>query len=108
VQFNTTLKVLSFADDTTVSCFAPNIHTLYNTINSELKALSRWFYANKLCLNAMKTKYILFRPSMTFPYITGKHVFIDNNTTSRVGDREHEISFKFLGIYIDETLSWKY
>ncbi len=86
---------------------SPNIHNLYNTINSELNTLSQWFYANKLSLNANKAKYILFRPSIGFPDISDKHVFIDNKTISRVGESENEKSFKFLGIYIDETLSWK-
>ena len=88
-------------NDTTISCSSPDINNLYNIVNEELDALNQWFYANKLCLNVKKTKYILFRPSACFPSITNKHLYIDNKPISRVGDTEQEKSFKFLGIYMD-------
>ena len=105
---STSLKLLFFADDTTISCSSPDINNLYNIVNEELDALNQWFYANKLCLNVKKTKYILFRPSACFPNITNKHLYIDNKPISRVGETEQEKSFKFLGIYMDETLTWKH
>ena len=108
ISNSTSLKLLSFADDTTISCSSPDINNLYNIVNEELDALNQWFYANKLCLNVKKTKYILFRPSACFPNITNKHLYIDYKPISRVGDTEQEKSFKFLGIYMDETLTWKH
>ena len=36
-------------------------------MNFELQKLEVWFMANKLCLNAKKAKYILFRPNVTVP-----------------------------------------
>ena len=101
----TSSKLLSFADDTTISCSSPDINNLYNIVNEELYALNQWFYANKLCLNVKKTKYILFGPSACFPNITNKHLCIDNKPISRAGDTEQEKFFKFLGIYMDKTLS---
>ena len=50
----TILKLLSFADDTTIRCSSPDINNLYNIVNEELDALNEWFYANKLCLNVKK------------------------------------------------------
>ena len=87
---NISLNLLSFADDTTISCSSPDINNLYNIVNQELDALNQWFYANKLCLNVKKTKYILFRPSVCFHNITNKHLYmyIDNKPISRVGDME--------------------
>ena len=92
------LKTIIFADDTTVNCSSPDINNLYNIVHQELDALNQWLYANKLCLNVIKTKYILFRPSACFPSITQKHLYIDRKAISRVGDTEEEKSFKFLGI----------
>ena len=70
--------------------------------------MNQWFYANKLFLNVKKTKYILFRPSACFTNITNQHLYIDNKPISRVGEMEEEKSFKFLGIHMDETLTWKH
>ena len=50
-------------------CF-PDIYNRYNTVKCELDALSQWFFANKLCRNAKKTKGIHFRPSIGFPDIS--------------------------------------
>ena len=103
------LNTLSFADDTTVSLSGPNPDTLYNDMNIELQRLSNWFRANKLCLNVSKTKYILFRPSTNFPNIKDNYqILLDGQPVDRIGNDCPEKSFKFLGIHIDETLSWKY
>ena len=88
----TSLKLLYFADVNTISCSSTDIDNLHNIVNEELDALNQWFYANKLCLNVKKTKYILFRPSACFPNITNKHLYIDNKPISRVGDTEQEKS----------------
>ncbi len=37
-----------------------NLNHLFSTINADLARLSDWFKANKLVLNANKTKYVLF------------------------------------------------
>ena len=78
ISNSTSLKLLSFADDTTISCSSPDIDNLYDIVNEELDALNQWFYANKLCLNVKKTKYILVRPSACFPNITNKHLLMIN------------------------------
>ena len=75
INKSTSLRLLSFADDTTVSCSSPDINNLYNIDKQELDALHQWFYANKLCFNVKKIKYILFRPSACFPNITNKHIY---------------------------------
>ena len=62
---STSLKVLCFADDTTCRYSSASISNLYNVMNDELEKLNQWFRANKLCLNISKTKYIIFRPSVT-------------------------------------------
>ena len=55
-----------------------------------------------------KDYIILFRPSACFPNITTKHLYINNKPISRVGDTEEQKSFTFLGIHMDETLTWKH
>ena len=104
---STSLKVLCFADDTTCSYSSASISNLYNVMNNELEKLNQWFRANKLCLNISKTKYIIFRPSVTRHIESDHTLFINNQAIERIGDKFDNTSFKFLGIFIDETISWK-
>ena len=108
IQNSTNLNILSFADDTTVTASSPNIPQLYKDMNTELNKLNEWFKANRLCINVKKTKYILFRPSSTFPKSLNEHIYLNDMEVEQIGNYKNEKFFKFLGIYIDETLSWKY
>ena len=59
-----------FADDTNLFYSNKNINTLFETVNNELVNIKIWFQANKLSLNANKTKYVLFhnpRKKMNIP-----------------------------------------
>ena len=106
----TSLDVLSFADDTTILCSSYDIKALYDEMNFELGKLSEWFKANKLCLNIKKTKYILFQPNNA--HIARKSqdfdIFIDGQKVDQISHSNSDKSFKFLGLHIDETLSWRY
>jgi hypothetical protein len=73
-------------------------------MTNELKKVSVWFKQNRLSLNIEKTKYTLFYPpskKQKLPHIM-PDLLIDNITLKR------EKVTKFLGIYIDENLSWRY
>ena len=96
-----------FADDTTIQISSSNLYELYNTANRELKIVAEWFKANKLTLNISKTKYILFRKSDMFVDFKNLHLSIDACTIERIGQDCRESSFKFVGIKLDEFLSWK-
>jgi hypothetical protein len=104
----THLDVLCFADDTTISFSSSHIDTLYNTMNIELDLLNNWFMANKLSLNVNKTKYILFRPVSQHKEINNHSLTINNQQIERIINTSNTKSFKFLGIHIDETTSWKF
>lgn len=103
----TRLNVLSFADDTTVSKSSSDIRELYQITNLELQNLTEWFNSNRLCLNVKKTKYILFSPS-NVQKLNNCNIYINNQIVDRIGNNEFEKSFKFLGIHMDEKLSWKF
>jgi hypothetical protein len=104
----THMKLVSFADDTTISTSSSNISNLYATANEELIKLCDWLCSNKLSINISKTKYILFRPTTIFPDIQNRNVLLNGEKIDRIGHNQKYKSFKFLGIYIDETLTWKY
>ena len=64
-----------------------------------LAKLAKWFVVNKLTLNLSKTNYMIFRNRSPDIEIS---LFINNQQITRI----HVT--KFLGVYIDEYLNWKY
>lgn len=57
--------LIMFADDTSVFLQNKNIDILYRNGNKELKRIDQWLIANKLSINATKTKCMLFRTSQS-------------------------------------------
>ena len=117
------LDVILFADDTTLLYSHPDIPSKINLINNELREISNWFKANKLSVNASKTNYMMLGTShMTNKYIDVKKYCDANDTDNATNERsskqkinvildsvslERVESTKFLGIIIDENLTWK-
>ena len=97
------LEFILFADDTTILYSHPNIENQINRINEELKEVSNWFKANKLSVNASKTNYtILGTPRMVSNMDElNLNVILDSTTLEKV---KHT---KFLGVLIDDCLTWK-
>ena len=92
------LKFILFADDTNVFYSGVDIQTLCECISRELNKLHVWLSVNKLSLNVDKTNYILF----------GNRKYIDNvclSMNNSIITRVH--ATKFLGVIIDEKLTWK-
>ena len=69
--------------------------------NDELNKLCDWFKVNKLSVNAKKTNYILFGHKQ-LPDNNSYHLTLDGNCLERVR------ATKFLGLYIDEKLTWNH
>ena len=100
---STSLDPIMFADDTNLFYSNKNIDTLFEIVNKELIKINIWFQANKLSLNANKTNYIFFhKPRMekNIPF---------NLPILRINDTEikRKQSIKFLGVLVDEHLTWK-
>ena len=89
-----------YADDSTLTCKFPNSNPdiIKNTLSVELNKVNKWLENNKIKINYDKTKFIIFnyRKSIDVNSLT-----IGNNQISRAN------AVKFLGIYIDEKLSFK-
>src|ERR1700733_12446075 len=98
---STKLLMYLFADDTTVFITASNYLNIMAEMNDELKLLTEWFNANLLSLNANKTNYMVFSSSNKIIESNLNHnIIINNKIISRVSQT------KFLGIIIDEHLTW--
>ncbi len=85
-----------------------NVPQLYQDMNTELENLNNWFKANRLWLNVKKTKYILFGPHNVNIRHNDGLIHLNGENFDQVSNSSNEKSFKFLGIHIDENLSWKY
>ena len=92
-----------FADDTNLFFSNGDTPVLFATVNSELSKINQWFLANKLSLNVTKTKYSFFHKTSKKDDISLKlpRLQINNYNVERI------LSIKFLGILLDENLSWK-
>ena len=100
-----------FADDTSLLGSLCNFYTkkpetsedhqnISSKINSELGRIHDWLSINKLSLNIKKTKYMIFHSKRS----TLKYE-IDLQINAQPIERVK--NFIFLGLTLDETLSWK-
>jgi len=92
-SFHTTL----FADDINLSNSSFNV--LQTTVNLELSKIDHWLRANKLSLNNNKTDSMLLTSRKHNP--ASFTVIINNHNISP------EDNLKYLGVLLDNQLSWK-
>ena len=94
-------RVYHFADDTNLLNISSSPKQMQKQINIDLKLLYNWLLANKISLNCSKTELIIFkRPGR---YTTNFQYQIKMNGTKLYPSS----SIKYLGIFIDSTLSGK-
>ena len=77
-------------------------------MNTELERLNSWFKANRLCLNVSKTRYVLFGPQCNRKTLDHRNLQMNGEDIKQIHDNGDENSFKFLGIHMDEHLTWKH
>lgn len=93
------LKFVLFADDTTVYCHNSDVTQALQVASMGLNNIADWLAANKLSLNINKTKLLVFdKIKGDTPQFTLR--FKDTLITS-------SSSTKFLGVTIDNKLSWQ-
>ena len=95
------LKFYLFADDTNIYYDSDTIEDLTKKVNNELKYVKRWLDANKLSLNIDKTNFVIFHSSRN-P--------IPLNIAIKIGKKHiAKVKYiKFLGVLLDEHLTWRY
>ena len=100
------LKLFLFADDTNAVYADKNLKSLETTVNQELSKLFDWLTANKLTLNINKTNFVIFRPAQRKLTYHPKIMIFDNDQKKNVAVECKE-SVRYLGVIIDNNLSWK-
>ena len=102
-QASTIFRLILYADDTSlnsiISLFTQgNVNQLSAKINAEINLIFEWLSANKLSLNVGKTKYMIFRyPQTKLPIL---NLSVNGVTIEKVDN------FDFLGLTINEKMSW--
>ena len=120
----TTLLALLFADDTAGLKSGLNLNELIADVNVEINKLANWFRINKMAVNVSKTKYIIFKPKGVKININSNlgvvydenEIGMPKNETKitplvRIYNENPDISnrtYKLLGLYLDEHLSFDY
>ena len=99
-QSSNILNFVLFADDTNAFCSNKDLKRLNDVVQNEMIKVKTWLDLNKLSLNVNKTNFILFKASRKK---TNHHVEIkiDDQNIKQVENS------KFLGVMINEHLSWK-
>ena len=88
-----------FADDTNLFSSGSNAISLQDGVNNDLAIIAEWLKVNKLSLNIKKTHFMCF--SAKNKSRPGISLQIDGEAIAEVNKS------KFLGVVIDNKLSWK-
>ena len=96
------LTFFLYADDTNAIASHHNLKELNTIINDELVHISTWFKVNKLSCNSAKTNYMLFknRHNTKSSSKVVPNIVMDGMSITKVS------TTKFLGVTIDDGLTW--
>ena len=103
-----------YADDTNIFVTGPSKESTYLKANHVLEQVSKFMKCNLLHINMTKCCYIHFKPPQEYDATCARvRPFADQNDKSRAifinGRRITKVQHtKFLGVVIDEKLSWDY
>ena len=93
-------NVEQYADDTLLYFASDNVNIIESNLSSDLESVTQWLSANYLILNSTKSKIMLVG---THQRLASKSFSISSNGR----DLERSEKFKYLGVFMDPTLSWK-
>ena len=91
-------NMIMYADDTTLFCDINSIPDVEHSLNAELSKITDWLAANKLSLNANKTKFMVFHSDKKTVRYPKLHI----NAT----EIERTDHFNFLGLQLNHNLKW--
>ena len=93
-------NVEQYADDTLLYFASDNVNIIKSNLSSDLESVPQWLSANYLILNSTKSKIMLVG---THQRLASKSFSISSNGR----DLERLEKFKYLGVFMDPTLSLK-
>ena len=94
-RFSNQMRLVHFADDTTVFASDSEINNVHATVNRRLVGVENWLKTNKLSLNVSKISYMIISNQKNAFYIkTRESIFTKVST------------LKFHGVTLDENLTF--
>jgi hypothetical protein len=117
------MLTLMFADDTLGLKSDSNLNTLIESVNQDINKMAIWFKANKLMVNKLKTKYIIFHTKgkrianniQPVVYNENEQGIAYNPANISILERYHNAhqniegrAYKLLGVYLDENLTFEH
>jgi len=88
-----------FADDTSVIISSSNKNEFKNTLNLVINIIVNWCRTNSLTINIEKTQFMQF--------YTNHHKKLDFQISTKDFIITNATSIKFLGLQLDNKLTWK-
>lgn len=100
-QVSNALSTIMFADDTNMFMQHSDLEYLEHTVNMHLQLIVEWLSINKLSLNVKKTHVILFTKKSIKTNDVVLNIMIGNEKVEMV------TKTTFLGVIVDEKLTWR-
>lgn len=94
-------KLLLYADDAVIFNSAKDVREIEKSLSNSLNQVQSWLRNNCLFLNQSKTECILFGTGSKLSNANDFNIEINGESLKRV------FKFKYLGVVLDECLSWK-
>ena len=91
--------IIQYADDTALIC-SQKLALDSRHISAELSYIHDWLTVNRLSLNILKTKFMVF--SVKNKKVTFPHILLNDTAIENVS------SFDFLGVIIHEKMNWEH
>ena len=115
----TELLCLLFADDTSILITGKSLDDIITILNSELWKICTWFRANKLSLHPEKTKFMIFTQKENNICFEELNICLNYNNPDEnnpdlikklnyVNSKSKIPAIKFLGVFLDPQLNFKY
>ena len=96
-----------FADDSAVVFKAPDDESLTRMIQSNLDVMQNWFQDNKLIVNSSKTKIVHYKFKNDNSTLGPFSIHSDHSTgICKCPKIEISDNIKYLGVILDNTLTW--
>ena len=101
-QAMTNCKTNLFADDTAMVFTHHDVNTLISNCQTSLEHVYKWFKLNKLSLSLSKSAFLLFHGKNKDPKYNIKRIEVNGHDIKRMN------SVKYIGLHLDEKLSWDF
>ena len=93
-------KMTMFADDMAFYCHDNSSTNIQSKLNADLAAITSWLRDNKLTLNVIKSKFMIIGSRAKLNQFSDIALVANNDRLEKV------TKFKYLGVTINQHLSW--